>query len=501
MSSPHLDNRIIRIVCWLLDQSGARSTAGLAADLGLSQRAVRYRLDAADRFLRSRGLSLVRRRGAGVWISASADEKAALRSELANVLAAPRVYARDERDHVVLAELLWSSPGPTSLDRLHATLEVSKASARRDLKRNEAWLDRRSLVLARKPGVGILVVGHETRIRQALVQLTLEAVPEPLLAELCSHPFLDAPLVRTRVPAGMHEHLAKLPINVAADLIESTGLRTMLAEGNSEMVFALYLAVTAARIERGAEVTLDAGQHRSLVDHPMAAAADAVAEAFAQAFHLTLTDQETAGITKYLLGLATLTTPEGREDHESLLDELAQIASEQLHGSLAMDAELRRSLSQHLDRLAVRLRYGLPIHNPLLDEVSTRYPDVHATAMDLGRLIAKHYDAPVTDAEVGFVTMYLAGALERSRLRPVRRAVIVCPSGMATAWLLVSRIQAEFPQLELVGVLSSRSYEELDARAVDIVISTIDIPLGAVPVVVVNPLLPHGDVRRLAEHL
>ena len=79
----------------------------------------------------------------------------------------------------------------------------------------------------------------------------------------------------------------------------------------------------------------------------------------------------------------------------------------------------------------------------------------------------------INDDEVCFITMYLAGAMERARLHPRRRALVVCPSGMATAWVLVSRIQAEFPELELVEVLSESGYEALSHDKFDLVITTI----------------------------
>ena len=136
-------------------------------------------------------------------------------------------------------------------------------------------------------------------------------------------------------------------------------------------------------------------------------------------------------------------------DHDELLDLMMNVAAVRLQESLGTDADLRNNLEQHLDRLAVRMRYGLPVHNPLLHEVADRYPLVHAVARELGELISKYLDAPVAEDEIGFVTMYLCGAMERSRLHPAKRAIVVCPSGMATAWVLVSRLQTEFPQLGL----------------------------------------------------
>ncbi len=184
-------------------------------------------------------------------------------------------------------------------------------------------------------------------------------------------------------------------------------------------------------------------------------------------------------------------------ERSTLLDRLLGEAADRLHPVLIDDVELRRGVKSHLERLVVRLRHGLPVHNPLLAEVRERYPDVHEVAGALGELLESHIGSTVADDEVGFLTMYLSGAMERARLRPRRRALVVCPSGMATAWVLVSRIQAEFPEFDLVEVLSESGYEELDHRNYDLVISTVPVDEHDAPVVVVSPLLSAGDVSRV----
>ena len=115
----------------------------------------------------------------------------------------------------------------------------------------------------------------------------------------------------------------------------------------------------------------------------------------------------------------------------------------------------------------------------------------------LGEAIGAHLTVPIPEDEVGFITMYLSGAMERSRLAPLRRTLVVCPSGMATVWVLVSRIQAEFPQLELASVVAARGFEERASEDIDLVISTVPLAPTDVPVVVVSPLLTPEDVRRI----
>ena len=92
--------------------------------------------------------------------------------------------------------------------------------------------------------------------------------------------------------------------------------------------------------------------------------------------------------------------------------------------------------------------------------------------------------------------MYLSGALERGQLRPRKRAMVVCPSGMATSWFLVSRLQAEFPELALVDVQSASSYDPSKGDY-DVVISTVPLVMDDADVVVVSPLLSSTDVRTI----
>lgn len=499
MSAP-LDSRVVRIVRWLMAQTEPRSTSDLAADLVLSERAVRYRLSSVQNFLTSHGAELVRQRGTGLSVVADDESRSAIIADLDARSAAPRVYAPEEREHLLLDALLWNHPDIISLDRLNEDLEVSKTSARRDLRRCEPWLERMGLPLLRKPGKGIALLGSEQRVRRALVQLFLEAVPADVLDELVSMSIDDASLVQVRVPAGLRDRLASLPLEICSRALRGTGLRDRLSAGNSDLVYTLYVAITEARVEQGHDIELEPGQFLSLNDHPAADAVRELGAGLEAEGRPALVPEEIAGLTEYLLGFdALLADDVVANDVERLVSDILDIATERLHASLVEDDELRRSLSMHLSRLSVRLRYGLPVHNPLLEEVAERYPDVQAVAEDLSEKISEHFGAPIHADEIGFITMYLSGAMERGHLRPRKQAMVVCPSGMATAWVLVSRLQAEFPELALAEVLSASVYEERDASRFDLIISTVPLEDAGAPVIVVSPLLSSSDVRRLSE--
>jgi len=498
MSQVPLDSRVIRIVRWLIVQDGPRSTSQLAADLGLSERVIRYRLSLVERYLESHGAELVRQRGSGLVVIADDGVRDAIRNDLAVRSTEPRVYTPAERRYVLLDGLLWSWPETVSLDRLHEELEVSKTSARRDLRASEGWLDLMDIPVNRRPGKGLCLHGTEQRIRRALVQLFLESIPGDVLEELQTTDFEDADLIKVRVPAGLRDRFASLPMRVCSAALAASSLHQRLVSANSDLIFALFVAVTLARSTSGNELDLEPGQYRSLNDHPASDAVRELADSLATETGSYLSDMEMAGLTEYLLGLHALTEEaQADADMEKLANVAVGMAADKLHASLIDDSQLERSLVNHFGRLTIRLRYGLPVYNPLLAEVVERYPDVQAVSLEVAEHLTEHFGSEIHEDEVGFITMYLSGAMERANLRPRREALVVCPSGVATAWVLVSRLQAEFPELSLVEVLSATEYTEADKSRFDVVISTVALPVMGPPVVVVSPLLSVNDIKNL----
>src|SRR5438094_3930 len=364
-----------------------------------------------------------------------------------------------------ITRLLLTEERPSTVEAIASELNLTGRIVRYNLPSIDTYLRPEGLRVMRRRGVGVWVQGDEDR-RHALLS-ALGSVAGPRV--------LDGDDRKLRVLAALLDESPR-PVH-SADLEEALGPAEM----------------------RG-------GQLRSLIDHPVAAAAARIAAAVEAQAGLVLGDADIAAITEFFLGFvelvdASLTT---QPDDQPVIDHLVAEAASRLHPSLAEDVQLRRSLGEHLRRLRVRLRYGLPVSNPLDHEVQQRYPDVYRVASEIVATLHPLGDAVVPHEEVSFLTMYLAGSLERNRLRPKVRITVVCPAGMATAWILVSRLSAEFPNVEITRVVSKTAYEhELADASSDLVVSTVPLdeqPAG-VEFVVVSPLLREKDLRRLARFL
>ena len=498
-----LDSRQARIIRRLLAEPGPESVEEIATALRLTTRVVRYNLPSIETYLRSGGLEIVRRRGVGIWIRGDAERRTELLARL-DAEAGPQVLNIADRKLQALAALLDRAPEPLHLADLEVELGTSRPTARRDVRAAERWLEDHHLHLHHLPGVGVVVRGSEIDVRKGLLALVLEAVPpEVLVAQAGGDDGFDAEYDGRS--DGVARFTAGLDLRTHRSILLEQ-LRDLDEIEPMTIVATLYLAIVARRVAAGRNAEFESGQLRSLIDHPVAGAATKIATAMERRTKLSLGDADIAAITEFLLGFVDVggrATATHDADSEQV-DRLVAAASRRLHPSLEDDVQLRRSLAEHMRRLRVRLRYGLPVSNPLEQEVRERYPDVYQAASEIVAEVSPLGEATVPPDEIGFLTMYLAGSLERNRLRPKIRVTVVCPAGMATAWILVSRLLAVFPQVDVSRVVSKTVFErDPDAFPTDLVVSTVqlldeDDPL---PSVVVSPLLHDRDIRRLSRLL
>ncbi|HEX3427880.1 MAG TPA: PRD domain-containing protein [Candidatus Limnocylindrales bacterium] len=510
-----LDTRQARIARRLLETDGPASVDALATELKLTDRMVRYNLPSVDSVLAENGLRLIRQSGIGIWIEGSPAAREELLAALDRATGPAVLDPSDRRGRILLA-LLVASPDPIRSEALEERLGVSRPTIRRDMREAEGWLEQHRLHLHRMPGRGIAVAGSETDIRGGLLALLLEIVPiRSLLLPGGIDAGHDGTVARDRRQPG--SPTAGIPAQTDVEAyLGSLDLQTFLAILRRELrdladrdptvtTAALSLAIAASRSRAGRQVRLGGGRLRSLLDHPVAESAASIAAAVEVASGVSFGRMDVAAITESLLGLTQLVDVAARPEAADVryIDRIIAAAASRLHPSLGEDHQLRSSLSEHIRRLHVRLRFGLPISNPLQQEVRRRYPDVYRAASEILAEVGPVAGTEMPVEEIGLLTMYLAGSLERHRLRPKVRVTVVCPAGMATAWILVSRLVAEFPQIEVVRVVSKAAFETEPGQEPDLVISTIpldDLPPASLGVVV-SPLLREADVRRLGRLL
>jgi mannitol operon transcriptional antiterminator len=152
----------------LLAENEPVSVDALARVIGKSRRTVFRELEKIDDILSPYNLELETESGKGLKLICNDEGKTRL-LELLNKNGTQKAWTRKERYLCLLIDLLLNNGIIQKLFYYADKLGVSEGTVSSDLDVLEAYLKNYSILLIRRPGMGVYAVGDEEKIRTALV--------------------------------------------------------------------------------------------------------------------------------------------------------------------------------------------------------------------------------------------------------------------------------------------------------------------------------------------
>ena len=107
-------------------------------------------------------------------------------------------------------------------------------------------------------------------------------------------------------------------------------------------------------------------------------------------------------------------------------------------------------------------------------------------------------------SEINNLVVLLRAAFIRNRSYRFDRVIVICPSGMATAQLLMARLHARFPNLSNLEVISLRDLTPTLISSADLILTTVPLPrqyANNPKVIQVHPLLMPEDIETITQFL
>lgn len=92
-------------------------------------------------------------------------------------------------------------------------------------------------------------------------------------------------------------------------------------------------------------------------------------------------------------------------------------------------------------------------------------------------MFGAQFDAKLPQRDIDNIALLLRAAYIRERPYRLREVIVICPSGMASAQLLVARLRARFPRLGDPVTLSVRELTLHEVQRADLVLTTIPLRL------------------------
>jgi transcriptional antiterminator len=478
------------------------SISEVADALGMSGSTVRRSLPSLRVWLGKYGSSILKQIDGKMWIQSGEITKRSLLEKLSEEQAPPSTLGRQDRIDLLTFSIHISSK-PRIVQDFQNELQVSRSTILDDLAEIARWYETRHLFLIRRTNFGVKLMGQEEDWRKVLVELIWQHLDEATLFHITNNaPHTSIPLSLTNPPLArmLVNYLATLRLPDARELVRlaESRMRTRFIDYD-HLVLALNIALLILRVQEKNIVEMNAAQIQSLVDQPAYRVAFDLAQNIQRKWQIVVPQSEVAFLAINLLSakldnrLVGDLPPESEQLARSVLDRAAKT----LKQPLDQDRDLIIRLASHLAPTIQRLRRDFPIRNPLLVDIRSRYPEIFKTAEESCDALRDYIGKEVPQDEVAYIAMYLAGAMMKYEEQPKVRALVVCPSGSATSWLLHSRLKKEFMNIQVMDICSTRDLQRGIPENVDVIISTIPLQKVNVPTIIVSALLPSEDIRQI----
>lgn len=489
----------------LLHEPNGLTVGEIAARIHVSARTVHRELDSLEALIHQRGLTLVRKAGAGVELRGTEEQKQQLREELRQQPTTE--FTPQERQVMILCSLLEATE-PVKLISLAIDLKVTKATISHDLDELESRLQALGLSLLRKRGYGVELLGSESAKRRAISSLIADHLDDHQLLGIIKEsiqggkepPAVDS-LTERLLQLVSPEKLIK--VERALQHLERD-LPYPLAD-SAYIGLVTHLALAVERVERGENIHFDDRTLKELAETAEYRTAQSIVKQMERLFQVRMPPAETGYITMHLRGAKLRQSQNdlywsANTELMNVTQGIIRYCEERLGIPLTADSSLFHGLLTHLEPALYRLKSNLEIRNPILDQIKHNYPELFAVTREaVTRLLP---DIQVPDEEIGYLVMHIGAAVERSMAEQQRyRALVVCSSGIGSSKILATRIQKEIPEIVQLQNASLFDVGMIPESDYDVIISTIPLPIHQLEYVMVSPLLPPEDVQKIKRHL
>ncbi|MBU8908580.1 BglG family transcription antiterminator [Desertibacillus haloalkaliphilus] len=464
----------------------------LASFLNVSVRTIQRDLKSVDKVLRQFELTLERTDHDRYFIKGKNEHIYRLMQHLTGV--SPTDESPEKRKLSLL--LILFHEGPTFKKQVLANqLGISSATLTTYMDDLAGWLSHSSIILTRKRGVGIELIGTEANKRHALASYFLVYFYEDLIESL--YLMQKGDQIAEQVLGYFSPQYLAVVDQVVSQRLNKGQLKLI----DSDYVgLIVHICIAIQRTENNFDLeNKPQSDEERTYEHKLM---EMICEKLQEKLSVEIIDSDIAFLTMILSGSKV-----GVEDvvyYDSILlsrmiQNVIQDVSSKLLVDLSDDFSLYQGLLAHMEPSIFRLKQKMDLFNPLTEEIKKKYPVLFIAVRQ--SLEKEFTDISFPDEEVAFIVLHFGSALLMNEENVRIKAVVVCPTGIGASKMLASRIKKELVEIAAIDILSIKDFQSANLNEYDIVISTIRLPFTDVDYILVSPLLSEKDIGFIRNYL
>ncbi len=507
-----LDERKAQILLKLIKLNQPITISELAKEYKVSNRTIRYDLDAIDQYLLELGYPILQRKqSSGIYYNCSKVNLDRLSKSLRKHNNYQYKLSQKERVNVIIT-LLFQQKGFITIGSIAETLFFSRSTIAKDLKEVESWLNRRNLALISMPNKGVKIDGDEAQIRKAAIEILTEELELDNIFEIFESDYQNE--LETNISGLVEHYFENIDIKYLIEFIEGIEKElNMLFSYDSFTSLLIHIALTIKRIKMNKDIKMSRNELLYLKSTKVFSIVLKLVKQLEERFKMSFPMDEIGYITIHILGSSI--TKNINKDIDTLdLENFA--AALLIANSLVLEVSklsnidflddnlLLEGLIQHVRPAIHRFNHNIKCSNPYTNEIKNNYKDLFENVRLGIKTINISNGQKISEDEISFITMHFAASIERKKRFEISKrkdVLIVCGNGLATGMLIKSKIENIF-DVNIVNVIGYHQIEEtLMSKKVDIIITTMALNDLDIPHIRISPMVFNKDIEELNKYL
>ena len=493
-----MEKRFIQLFKILAKQKGFIKSDDLCQQLNIRPRTLREDIrQYKDKIEKEAGCIIESKPNAGYSLKINNDElynnflKTLLLEESKNQYIIP-VHQEDRINYII--RYFLSNHDYIKLNDLADEIYVSRSTLNADIKEVKERLSYFSLELISKVGKGLKINGKEKDIRSCIAQYFyhVDNYDQQYMQEMGIHSTFIEKDAYDFIKNLLYATISKFEFKLT-----DFGFQNLT----------IHILIAVNRIMAKSYVEEIVKNHQIDENRVETKIAVELAKSLNQYFGIQLPNSEIQYMIIHLMGKQAIESnqtqliinDETLRIADTILDEIEQT----FNLNFKNDFELYSMLTFHLQPLINRLRYGLKLSNPLLEDIKKEHPLAFELAVVAGKVLTNILNESMSDSEISYLALHFALALEKKKENNKKNIIIVCASGAGSSQILLYKIKTKFRDyLDQVLVTEAYKLPTIDQSAYDFILSTIPLPFKtSIPVIQVQYYLNEEDITHLEQVL
>lgn len=491
-----MSNRIKEIIEVILNSKGYVTIGEIAKQINVSDRTVYREIPEVTEIMREYGVQLNTVSKKGMAAVGSLEDMKSLRISLGME---KQIYIVDPRERIDFILLyLLQQDDYIKTEALAIDHHTSVPTVRNDLKKVKEQLGVYDLHLIQKKGEGILLTGSEIEKNALMINILLNHADEATLYQwLRREGDVSNPFTKRMEEYGYLDVMSACYLRMKNIIRDQCELPAMIKD-REYLEYILLIAMMIGCHQKGQpyekvfETENFKGEEQRVTRQ--------VKRELEEEFHILLSQEEEQYI-KWVLHMGMI------QDTSSVYTVKNRILDSKIHTfieyvedrmglQLIRDKELKESLYVHIERALTRIRSGMCISNPLIEDVKKDYEELFGIIREGADRIFQDDFFP--DDEIGYLVLYFAVSLDKVMKRSFR-ILVVCSGGMGSSKMLAHRVEQEIPEICVSKEVSLVGFGQENLDEYDLILSTIPLYIDKRNYLKVSPLLSSNELEQIHE--